>query len=66
MKATINEQTMRFYDPSDKLSEKAQFGKAFHLTLDYDSFETAREEKHQFIWDASINQTLQEMTMEEI
>jgi hypothetical protein len=64
MKATINEQAMRFYDPSDELSEKAQFGKVFHLTLDYDSFETAREEKHQFIRDApSINQTLQEMTM---
>ena len=49
MKAAVDEEKMRFFDPSDDMSEKSMFGKAFHLLIDYDAFETAREEEHQFV-----------------
>jgi hypothetical protein len=62
----VDEENMRYYDPSDDVSEKARLGKAFHLTIDYDSFETTCDEKHQFIWETSVNKALQEMTLEEI
>ena len=42
------------------------FGKAFHLTIDYDSFETGREEDHYFIRDALVDHTLQDLTLEEL
>jgi hypothetical protein len=65
MKSTVDDEEMTFFDPSDDLSEKARFGKAFHLTINCDFVETARGEDHLFIRDASINQQLQEMTLEE-
>ena len=64
LKATVNEETLKYYDPSDDMSEKFRFGKAFHLTIDYDAFHTQREEAHQFIRDTSVNQALQELTLE--
>jgi hypothetical protein len=66
MKATINEENLSYFDPSDDCSEKARLGRAFHLSIDYDSFPTAKDGKHQFIRDSSVDQTLEEMTMEEI
>ena len=66
MKATVSEDNLRYYDPNDDMSDKARLGKAFHLTIDYDSFSTPQMEEHQFIRDSSIDATLQEMTLEEI
>jgi hypothetical protein len=54
------------FDPSNDTSDKARFGKAFYLSIDYDSFLTPQDEDHIFTQDASVNHILQEMTMEEI
>jgi hypothetical protein len=66
LKLTVSEDNLRYFDPSDDMSEKARFGKAFHLTIDYDAFETPRDEGHLFIRDTSVDKALQELTLEEI
>jgi hypothetical protein len=43
-----DEQKMFFFDPGD-ITEKGKFGKAFHLTLNYDAFLNKSEEKHIFV-----------------
>ena len=66
MKATVDEDKMQFFDPSDSLTDRSRLGKAFHLTIDYDSFKTARDKEHCLIRDAAVNQSLQDMTWEVI
>jgi hypothetical protein len=66
MKATSKEDDLHYFDLSHDISDKARFGKAFHLSTDYDSFLTPQDENHVFTRDASVNDALQEMTMEEI
>jgi hypothetical protein len=66
MKTTVSDDELTFFDTSDDFSEKSRLGKAFHLTIDYDSFETMRDEEHHFIRDTSVNHVLQEMTLEEL
>ena len=36
------------------------------MTIDYDAYGTAREEAHHFTREASVNQSLQELTLEEL
>jgi hypothetical protein len=66
MKATSEEDDLHYFHLSHDISNKARFGKAFHLPVDYDSFLTPQDENHVFTRDASVNDALQEMTMEEI
>jgi hypothetical protein len=60
-----DEQKMFFFDPSD-ISERGQFGKAFHLTIDYDAFMTNKEEPHIFVRDSMVDGLLMNLTDEEI
>jgi hypothetical protein len=66
MKAIIEDDDLHYFDSSDDTSDKPRFGKAFHLSIDYDSFSTPQDEDHVFTRDASVTHILQEMTMEEI
>jgi hypothetical protein len=62
----MDEEHMRYFDPSHDASAKARLGKAFHLSIDYDSFLTPQDQEHQFVRDISMDQVVQDMTMEEI
>jgi hypothetical protein len=43
-----DKQKMFFFDPDD-ISEKGRFGRAFHLTLNFNTFPTTREEPRIFV-----------------
>jgi hypothetical protein len=59
------DQEMFFFDPGD-ITEKGQFGKAFHLTLNYDAFPTKREEPHIFVRDSTIDEMLNRVSSDEL
>jgi hypothetical protein len=60
-----DEQKIFFFDPAD-ISEKGKFGKAFHLTIDYDAFMTNKDKPHIFVRDSMVNGLLMDLTDEEI
>jgi hypothetical protein len=58
-------QKMIFFDPGD-ITEKGKFGKAFHLTLNYDAFLSKSEEKHIFVRESTVDEMLDQFTQEEL
>jgi hypothetical protein len=52
-----NEQAMFYFDPAD-ISTKGQYGRAFHLTLNFDSFLTKREEPTVFVRESTVDALL--------
>ncbi len=59
------EQKMFFFDPQD-ISEKGRFGKAFHLTINYDAFSTNREEPNIFVRDSVVDAMLDQFSVDEL
>ena len=60
-----DEQSMFYFDPED-ISIKGQYGRAFHLTINYDAFLTKREEPTVSVRESLVDELLMRIENDEL